>query len=87
MASYGLKFELGDTLKDLARRNERMAVLQSLEPKRFEVAVCNAMTGSELCRLPADIWTLQAVAQEVGFRPCFKAWKGMERSSWRTYST
>ena len=68
VASKGLKFELGDTLLDLARRNNSSSVVQSLTfYSQIELSITNPMTGANVCTLAADgEWTIGRVSQEVG---------------------
>ena len=75
VASHGLKFQMGDTLLDLALRNEKTSAIQSLqhllspeEPgeTKVQILVRNAMTGEELCALEAlSSWTIARLGEEV----------------------
>lgn len=75
VATFGLKFQLGDSLYDLAVRNERPAAAQSLASTTetpavveapLEVLVMNTMNGQELCRVSANnSWTILQLAQDV----------------------
>lgn len=75
VATFGLKFQLGDSLYDLAVRNERPAVAQSLASTTetpaaveapLEVLVMNTLNGQELCRVSAsNTWTILQLAQDV----------------------
>ncbi|CAL1152558.1 unnamed protein product [Cladocopium goreaui] len=75
VATFGLKFQLGDSLYDLAVRNERPAAAQSLASTTetpaaveapLEVLVMNTLNGQELCRVSAsNTWTILQLAQDV----------------------
>eukprot|EP00435_Cladocopium_sp_Y103_P040410 s666_g11.t1 len=74
VATFGLKFQLGDSLQDLAVRNERPAAVQSLASTTetpavevpLEVLVMNTVNGQELCRVSASsTWTILQLAQDV----------------------